>query len=67
MQLGRTLSQREAGVKPSNVQVTDPRSVEQLWRNLPSSSGIASIPSQPSQAPPLTVDSDFMGIDAPET
>jgi len=67
MQPGRTLYRREAGVEPSNVQVTDPRSVEQLWRNLPSSSGIASIPSQPSQEPPPRVDSDFMGIDAPET
>jgi len=51
MQPGRTLYRREAGVKPSNVQVTDPRSAEQLWRNLPSRSGIASIPSQPSQDP----------------
>jgi len=58
------LSWRKAGVKPNNLQVTDPRSAERFWRDQPSSSGIASIRSQPSQDPPPRVDSDFMSIDA---
>jgi len=59
---GRALYRREAGVGPSDLQVTDPRSVEQLWRDMPSSARIASIPARPSQDPPLRVDTDFMSI-----
>jgi len=68
MRQRRTLYRRVAGVEPNDGQVTDSKSVERLWRNLPPSSGIASIPSQPSEdPPPPRVDSDFMSIDTPET
>jgi len=32
--------QRVAGVEPSDIQVTDSKSVYRLWRNLPSSVGL---------------------------
>ena len=35
-----TLYHRVAGVGPNGAKVTDSESVQQLWRNLPSSSGL---------------------------
>jgi len=40
MRKGRTLYRRVAGVEPNDAQVTDSKSVDRLWRNLPSSSGL---------------------------
>jgi len=40
MRQRRTLYQRVAGVGPNDAQVTDSQSVEWLWRNLASSSGL---------------------------
>ena len=35
-----TLYRRVAGIEPNDAQVTDPKSVDRLWRNLPSSLGL---------------------------
>jgi hypothetical protein len=40
MRQGRTLYRRVAGVEPNDAQVTDSKSVDRLWRNLLSSSGL---------------------------
>jgi len=40
MRQGRTLYRRVAGVEPNDAQVTEPKSVDRLWRSLPSSSGL---------------------------
>ena len=40
MRQRRTLYRRVAGVEPSDVQVTESKSVVRLWRNLASSSGL---------------------------
>jgi len=40
MRKRRTLYRRVAGVGPNDAQVTDSKSVEQLWRDLPSTSGL---------------------------
>jgi len=40
MRQRRTLYRRVAGVEPNDAQVTDSKSVERLWRNLPSSLGL---------------------------
>jgi len=40
MRKRRTLYRRVAGVEPNDAQVTDSKSVQWLWRNPPSSSGL---------------------------
>jgi len=52
-----------AGVEPNNIKESDPESVMSLWRNLPSSSGVASVPIKTT----LTRVSNFMSSDVTET
>jgi len=40
MRKRRTLCRRVAGVAPNDAQVTESRSVERMWRNLPWSEGL---------------------------
>jgi len=58
MGMRRTLDRRVAGVEPNGAVSLDLELAKPLWRNLLSSPGIASIPSEPSPDPP----SDYVAI-----
>jgi len=63
MRQRRPLYRCVAGVEPNNLPQSDLGSAKRLWRNLPSSSGIARVPIKTT----LTRVSDFMSFDATET
>jgi len=63
MRQRRPLYRCVAGIEPNNLPQSDPGSAQRLWRNLPSSPGIARVPIKTT---PTRV-SDFMSFDATET
>jgi len=65
MRQRRPLYRRVAGIEPNSLLQSDPGSAQRLWRNLPSSSGIARVPASVKTTP--TRVSDFLGFNATGT